>query len=276
MRIAFSDLDGTLLASDKTVPERTWRALDELARRGIEFVPCSGRPVVGIPHELLAHPAVHYAVCGNGTLVCRVGEGGEPGEVLHRELMGAATAERLYEPFRDRDVLFDVFGDGRVYSERHRYERMATFDLDPHFLPQLRRMRTPIDVSVPEMLPKLEHVERVTVYWKHPEDRDLAVSLVEADPRLTWVSSIPINVEISTREASKGAALSWLCGFLGIPTSEAVAFGDSSNDASMLEAAGDGVAMANATPEAVRVADHRCEDNDAPGVALYLERLLAR
>lgn len=274
MRIAFSDLDGTLLATDKTIPARTFEVLDELARRGIEFVPCSGRPVVGIPHELLAHPAVHYAVCGNGTLVCRVGEHGEPGEVLHRELIGTDKVLKLYEAVRDRDVLFDVFADGHVYSERARYERMDTFDLDPHFLPQLKQMRTPIDVTVPELLPTLTNLERISIYWKHPEDRDLALSIVEADPELMWVNSIPINIEISTTRASKGAGLTWLCSHLGIPVSESVAFGDSSNDASMLKAAGDGVAMANATSEAAAVADHRCEDNDAPGVALYLERLL--
>ncbi len=46
--IVFSDMDGTLLTSDKQMSDATWAMLDELARRGIEFVPCTGRPLSGI------------------------------------------------------------------------------------------------------------------------------------------------------------------------------------------------------------------------------------
>lgn len=60
--IVFSDMDGTLLTSDKQMSDATWAMLDELARRGIEFVPCTGRPLSGIFEPILAHPAVHYAV----------------------------------------------------------------------------------------------------------------------------------------------------------------------------------------------------------------------
>ena len=67
--IVFSDMDGTLLTSDKQMSDATWAMLDELARRGIEFVPCTGRPLSGIFEPILAHPAVHYAVCANGASV---------------------------------------------------------------------------------------------------------------------------------------------------------------------------------------------------------------
>ena len=67
--IVFSDMDGTLLTSDKQMSDATWAMLDELARRGIEFVPCTGRPLSGVFEPILAHPAVHYAVCANGASV---------------------------------------------------------------------------------------------------------------------------------------------------------------------------------------------------------------
>ena len=231
---------------------------------------------------MLAHPAVHYAVCANGALVCRVGEvdasaelGAVPsGEVLHREDMGAGPVLALYDVLKDRDVLFDVFGDGGVYVERARFERMDRFGLSGALLAQMRRMRTPMDATIPEIVAGLRHVERVSVYWRHREDRDLATRTVESMPGLTWVSSLPTNVEVSSERATKGAALQWLCDYLGIPVSEAVAFGDGLNDATMLAAAGDGVAMANAVPEALAAANHTCDSNDADGVARYLEGLL--
>ena len=72
--IVFSDMDGTLLTSDKQVSDATWAMLDELARRGIEFVPCTGRPLSGVFEPILAHPAVHYAVCANGASVWQLDE----------------------------------------------------------------------------------------------------------------------------------------------------------------------------------------------------------
>ncbi len=41
--IVFSDMDGTLLTSDKQMSDATWAMLDELVRRGIEFVPYGTR-----------------------------------------------------------------------------------------------------------------------------------------------------------------------------------------------------------------------------------------
>ena len=57
--IFFSDMDGTFLTSTKQVSDMGWRALDALAAAGVEFVPCTGRPLSGIPAEVLAHPSVH-------------------------------------------------------------------------------------------------------------------------------------------------------------------------------------------------------------------------
>ena len=51
--IVFSDMDGTLLTSDKQMSDATWAMLDELAHRGIEFVPCTGRPLSGIFEPLV-------------------------------------------------------------------------------------------------------------------------------------------------------------------------------------------------------------------------------
>lgn len=54
---------------------------------------------------------------------------------------------------------------------------------------------------------------------------------------------------------SKGAAMRELAVEMGIPTSEILAIGDSENDIEMIEAAGVGVAVANATPATRMAAD---------------------
>ena len=59
-----------------------------------------------------------------------------------------------------------------------------------------------------------------------------------------------------------------LCEALDIPLSDVVAFGDSFNDASMLEAAGTGYIMSTASPELLARFPHHC-----PNVADVLREI---
>ena len=52
-------------------------------------------------------------------------------------------------------------------------------------------------------------------------------------------------------------------------------FGDNVNDVEMLSWAGRGVAIGNATPEALAAADEVTLTNDQDGVALVIEQLLS-
>ena len=53
---------------------------------------------------------------------------------------------------------------------------------------------------------------------------------------------------------------------------QVMAVGDSGNDLSMIEDAGLGVAMGNATPEILAAADAVTADNNHDGVALAIEK----
>lgn len=272
VRIVFSDLDRTLLATDKSLPPENLRALDALAERGMEFVPCSGRSVTGLPGVLVRHPACHYAVCANGATVVDA----RTQEVLHEALLDRSRCVALYERVRDLPVSFDLFADGRIYAERARYDALDGFGIEPNELRLVKGTRTPTDELVPQIAFEVRRLERVTVFWKTPQDRDRVIACVEEDPTLAWTTSSPHDIEISDRAASKGAGLTWLCGHLGIPVADAVAFGDMPNDLSMIRAAGDGVAVSNATPDVLAAADHVTASNDEGGVGTYLMRLLGQ
>lgn len=83
-----------------------------------------------------------------------------------------------------------------------------------------------------------------------------------------------MNIELNAASANKGDALLTLCERLEIDPAETVAFGDGSNDSSMLRAAGLGVAMANAVEAVKAVADVVTVSNNEAGVAKVLEELL--
>lgn len=274
VKMVFSDLDGTLLATDKSLSPRTRRALVALGERGIEFVPCSGRALSGIPEELLSLAACHYAVCSNGAKILEV----KDGRTLHEVLLGIGRARQLWERVRTLDVTFDIFADGKIWSSRPAFERMDSYGIDPYTLKSVKGFRTVTDETPDEIFDRLERdggkLERVTLFWHAERDRDAAIAAIGEDPTLVWTNSVPHDIEVLDRGCGKGTALKWLCGHLGIPVEDSLAFGDGLNDASLLAAAGLGIAMANAEPETKVAADRICPSNDEDGVAQVLERLL--
>ena len=75
------------------------------------------------------------------------------------------------------------------------------------------------------------------------------------------------NVELNRRGVHKGAALEKLCAALGISMEAVMAMGDSDNDRTMVELSGLGVAMGNAQPSLMAVADAVTGANTDCGVA---------
>lgn len=69
IRMIGFDLDGTLLTTDKILTERTKKALEAAADQGVILVPATGRPLCGLPKELLELPFIKYAVTANGARI---------------------------------------------------------------------------------------------------------------------------------------------------------------------------------------------------------------
>jgi Cof subfamily protein (haloacid dehalogenase superfamily) len=271
MRIVFSDLDGTLLTYHKTVHPLCIEALSRFAEKGGVFVPCTGRPRSALDASVTELPGAAYAVCANGATVYDLATEA----CIHRIDLGLERTLALYERVRDLDVTFDIMADGAAYAETWRFERMLTKGYDPAFIAHIRRSRIRYDVPVEEMAASFAHIERISIYWKDERDRDAVAAAVAEDSTLVCTTSEPFSMEISDKEATKGNALTWLCGFLGIDVAESVAFGDGLNDSTMLEAAGTGVAMLNASEGVERFADTRTRlDNDEGGEGDWILRHL--
>jgi len=86
-------------------------------------------------------------------------------------------------------------------------------------------------------------------------------------------SSIDGLLEISALGVTKASTLEALVRERGLGPHDVIAFGDMPNDVEMLRWAGHGVAVANAHPEVLAVADQVTSSNDDDGVAAVLERL---
>ena len=81
-------------------------------------------------------------------------------------------------------------------------------------------------------------------------------------------------LEIVNAKVNKGEALRFVAEHFGIKREEVMAIGDSNNDIAMLEYAGVGVAMENASPRVKEVADVMTKSNEEDGVAFAIREYI--
>lgn len=87
-------------------------------------------------------------------------------------------------------------------------------------------------------------------------------------------SDMPLVVGgVSDWNINKGEALYSVCRYLDADPADCIAFGDSMNDAEILQAAGIGIAMANSEAGVKEIADQVCESCEEDGVAKALARM---
>jgi len=86
----------------------------------------------------------------------------------------------------------------------------------------------------------------------------------------------PFSLQATHPQASKGQGLAYLSRYLGIPREEVMAIGDYDNDVDMVAWAGLGVAVGNASPRLLAVADEIVPPLDKEGAAVAIERYILR
>lgn len=269
-RALFVDLDDTFLAPDKSIPEANLRLMDELDACGIELVPCTGRHVGGVPEAMRAHSCVRHIVASNGGIVYDT----QARRDIHRVAMDTEVIVGLYERLRDLPVIFDAFADGYAYSEKARRYLFDQIDVPEGLRAYLKAGRTFIEASIPELLPTVGPVTKLSLFFVDEEGARAIDEGVAASGCLYYVQTSASNYEVMHVDATKGAALAWLAKEMGWPIGQVYAFGDNNNDLTMLAAAGHGVAMANGNDAAKQAAKSVAPPAVDGGVGLFVRELL--
>lgn len=262
-------MDDTFLSPDKRISAENKDILDVAYAHGIQFVPCTGRNVAGIPAELSAHPSVRYSICCNGAIIYDF----KRDCILYEDKIDKELVISLYSRIASLPITFDLFSNDRAYAARDRWHIFNRLPLEINHLVQIKSNRTPFDGTTGQLIESIGSICRINIFFLDNEDARVAHAAVDELPQLTRTSSLPCNIEITRRGIHKGFGLRWLCSYLGVEPKDTIAFGDSDNDLTMLEAAGDGVAMGNALQSCKEVADHIAPSCTDSGVARYLAPL---
>lgn len=266
IQLILFDLDGTLLTSDKQLSPASRTALEKAAAAGIHLVPCTGRFFDAIPQVIRDLPFLRYFVTINGAQIYDR----QTDQVLLRQEISPADAQAVYDRLDQMPLIYDCYWENQAFMPAAHLAQAEAFIPDPHLLELVRGLRQPLEDFRGTMAGR--GAQKIQAFFPTPEQRQSAArDLMWSFPHMSLTSSYPCNLEINSREATKGAALTFLAQQLDIPLRDTMAFGDGSNDLSMLQAAGLGVAMENADPALKAAAKYIAASNDDDGVAKTLE-----
>ena len=277
IRIVALDLDGTLLDSEKRLSEANRAALARAAEKGVEIVPTTGRFFGMMPPAVRDLPFVRYAITINGAQVYDR----ETDTAIVRDEIPLDMALGVMEVLDRYDVIYDCYRQNWGWKTAALQEKAADYATNEHYLRMVREFRKP----VPELKAHLREtaangdVQKIMLFAANRERsaaidrlRGLSDEIAARFPEIKVTASTWNNLELNIRTAHKGNALRRFAEHLGLTLENCMAFGDGMNDFTMVEAAGLGIAMANAEPEVKRVAKDMVPSNDEDGVARGIEK----
>jgi Cof subfamily protein (haloacid dehalogenase superfamily) len=264
-RLVATDVDGTLLDPQLQVTARTARAVDDHVAAGGRFVLVTGRPPRWIPPVAAQLGSVRLALCANGAVLYDVVADrvlwarqidrdtlAFVADAAHRTLPGCGIAvERVAAgAFDDVDSQFLAepgYSHAWEDDDSGRTDRAALLSS-----PAVKLLVRAPGMTSEEMVAALGPAvgDAVDLTFSHPG------GLVEA----------------SSPGITKATGLADVAGADGLDASDVVAFGDMPNDIEMVRWAGHGVAMGNAHPALIAVADEVTASNADDGVARVVER----
>ncbi len=263
IRLIAFDLDDTLLRDDRTVAQSDLEAIREARERGIVIAPASGRRYnsMFIALEPMRHEGP--AITLNGAKVLRY----PAGESVYERFVEPSVCIQVAELAREMDAYLQFYMDedfefekdcaeSELYSELSGGGGAAVGDLADYMRAENRPSQ--------KLLFIIKDQQKMAKVQQAMEAR--------FGGRLSIFRSKSFYLELTHPEATKGAALRFLCGREGILPQQVMAIGDGENDLTMIEWAGVGVAVDNASDAVKARADCVTKSNMHGGVGEAIRR----
>lgn len=259
--LVVSDVDGTLVTSDKRLAPATVAAVARLREAGIGFTIASARPPVGL-REIVATLALDLPLGAyNGATIV-----GPDLVVLKETLIPEDAAREAADRLIAEGVDVWVFAQGTWHLR----------DLQAPYTDLERRTLQVEPTVVPDLDPLLGQASKIVgVSEDHPHlaacEERLAAALGD---RATVHRSQTYYLDVTPPDLDKGQFVAWLSRHLAIPPERIATFGDAANDRPMFAGSGLSVAMGNAAPEVKAAARATTADNDSDGFARAVTDLI--
>lgn len=240
-RIIVSDLDETLLHSDRSISQKNIEAIQVASRFGIKFIPATGRNFISVQPTLktlgFLDKEDEYVISFNGAVITE----NKNNRIIYSQPLPFELAESFFERGKNYNVGMHIYTKDKVYVYRltddeqayqtGRMELTEFFDDDLHSLKGQDILKILYINTDRDYLQKIE---------KDLQDLTRNVDVSYSSNRY---------LEFNAKGVNKGDALRLLAEKLGVDIKDTIAIGDNFNDLSMIKVAGLGVGVQNTNPD---------------------------
>ena len=253
MKSIITDLDNTLLRSDKSISIYTVNVFEKCREQGYFIAFATARAENAMVRFIEAIQPTFIISNGGATINVR-------GEIVYRNRLEeneVATIVGMCRQFTNNKGFITVECDEGYFCNfvPDDPDRRAAFKYS-----NFENFKTPAYKITAEL-----------------ENDEWGEEITRACPNCTLIN---FTGEKWRRFAAKGSdketALHTLVNHIGMDWSDMIAFGDDTNDLGMLKLAGTAVAVSNAIDEVKAVADYITDSNYQDGVAKFLEKMMQK
>ncbi len=269
------DLDGTLFNPEGIITEGNKEQLNRAAAQGVKIVISTGRPFNGLPFEQIKDTAIEYALTTNGASVYKI----EGKECLFEQGMDIETVLPVLDWILEREIHIDIYMDGVGFTPVRCRENIGRLDVPESLRKYMIATRTPLENLKEYVRDCGQKIQKINLnFYPQPDGTYLyqkeTLDFLKANPALTVVCGGFNNFEISKAGITKREGLAFLANYLGTDLEHTMAMGDSENDYSMINAAGIGVAMGNASDDIKAIANYITTSNKEDGVGEAVKKFI--
>ncbi len=259
--LVLADVDGTLVTEQKVLTERAQAAVHRLREKGIRFAITSGRPPVGM--AMLFEPLkIDTPIAGfNGGLVVR-----SDLTIIDQKTVPSDDAVRSIELIRAQGLDVWVYRGNDWLVARADAPHVAHEAWTVGFEPKI----------VADVAAQLDHVSKVVGVSDNVEqvERCEAVVRTALGQQATANRSQPYYLDVTNKDANKGAVVAFLSQHLGVPVAEIATIGDQPTDVPMFKRSGLSIAMGNAPDQVKAEASVVTTSFNDEGFAKAMERFI--
>jgi Cof subfamily protein (haloacid dehalogenase superfamily) len=259
--VVLADVDGTLVNEDKVLTKRAQSAVERLRGAGIRFAITSGRPPKGRA-MLFDQLRLDTPIAGfNGGLFVK-----SDLSIIEQKTLPPDVAANAIELIRGHGL------DAWVYRGN---DWLITKQGAPHVAREAWTVKFEPKV-VADFAGMLGDVAKIVGVI---DDLD-AVQRCEADAqtafgaRATATRSQPYYLDVTHKDANKGAVVDYLSQHLNVPPEEFATLGDQPNDVLMFKRSGLSIAMGNASDQVKAQASVTTDSYNDEVFAKALERFI--
>ena len=262
------DLDGTLTNSEKIITLRTFDALMKAQREGVRLVLASGRPTFGIAalaNQLQLADYGGYVLSYNGGRII---------DWCKKTVIFSQVVDQKLVP-----ILYDFAEKAQLPIVTYLPDAILASKNEGEYLAEEARINGMPVVVAQNFVEEAMQIAGGSTKFLIPGEPELLIQLesemkAALSEQMEVFRSAPFFLELPPKGIDKAQSLQRLLTHLGLERESLMAFGDGFNDLSMIQFAGQGVAMANAVEEVKSIADFVTTSNEEDGIAHALEHLL--